>query len=206
MANYKDNVSAVTKDTALYYAREFGFKEVGIFNKASPDNLVLEEIHCGRQTFVFIHDDITKVKLVPKLDWLDKLFNKTNVVIIVGSPNLKEIEVTGSLLMVNCKGESLKSEGRSVVTDSRFKKLELNGDNSIGYSIFKGETTVVNSNIIASLFNTQNNTIDDCEVNYSQFNGELVRFKNQCISDTTVNGDRSRLLKKLMVVSNNNVL
>lgn len=198
-----NNVSVITKPDFITFMKYYvGVKELDMLRKESPERLTFEEIHCGRQVFYYIHDDETKATLDIDLDWIDKLFKIENVIVAIRCKGISKIKPKGTLVMINCRGETIDSKGFNTINDTRFKNLKLRGDNSIGYSILKGESSIYSSEITTTLLNSPENIIDRCEINYSQFNGEFVKLTNQKIADTSVNGDRGTLLKRLMMVNN----
>ena len=196
--------TVITKEELIEVINtNFNVERIKLLLKDCPETIYHETIKYQNKSVDLYTDSSSNVTLLFKeSDFIERLFKDKHIVIAIKTKAEVLLE-RGNLCIINSVGTAVGVKGNSVVCDTRFKRLHLGGNNSVNFSRIKGDTTFVDSDIFATVINTEEATIRDCEVKFSQFNGESVRFVNQVIHDTTLNDDRSKLISYLMSVTAN---
>lgn len=149
----------------------------------------------------FYYDNTSYVNMEVVGTFWDKVFQKHHVVIAINTMCNKLSVRGGNIAMVNVKANELTQEGlETVIVDSKINIALFKGKSKVIFSKLKGIDYVVDSDIFATLCQTTSATFISSEIKMCRFVTEQVKYVNEIVHDTTVDTERTQLMKSLMTM------
>lgn len=197
-----NNVTRITKEELVaVIAENFKQNKDLLLNINSVDNQVIckqVKVIDGHQ-IEFYYDRTSYVSIEATGSLWNKLFNKRHVIVAINTICDRLKVESGNMAMINVKANWLKQEGQeTVIVDSKIDVGLFKGKSKVIFSKLKGNTIVSDSDIFATLSQTKASTFAASEIKMCRFVTDKVSYLNEIVHDTTVDTERTQLMKSLM--------
>lgn len=197
-----NNVTRITKEELVaVIAENFKQNKDLLLNINNVDNSIIckqvKVIEGHQVEFYYDRTSYVNIEAIGSL-W-NKLFNKRHIIIAINTICDRLQVESGNMAMINVKANWLKQEGQeTVIVDSKIDVGLFKGKSKVIFSKLKGNTIISDSDVFATMSQTKTATFAASEIKMCRFVTDKVSYINEIVHDTTVDTERTQLMKSLM--------